>query len=46
MSRLAGAMAALEALGEAQVRNGMARYGIVTTERVITLLRSAFVMRK
>ena len=35
MSRLAGAMAALEALGEAKVRDGMARYGIVTTERVI-----------
>ncbi len=28
-------MAALEALGEAKVRDGMARYGIVTKERVI-----------
>jgi 3-methyladenine DNA glycosylase AlkD len=35
MSRLAEAMAALEALAEAKVRDGMARYGIVTEERVI-----------
>jgi 3-methyladenine DNA glycosylase AlkD len=35
MSRLAEAMAALEALGQANVRDGMARYGIVTGERVI-----------
>ena len=35
MSRLAEAMAALEALGEAKVRDGMARYGIVTAERVL-----------
>ena len=35
MTRLAEAMAALEALGEAKVRGGMARYGIVTAERVI-----------
>lgn len=33
--RLADAMDALEALGEAKVRDGMARYGIVTQERVI-----------
>jgi 3-methyladenine DNA glycosylase AlkD len=35
MTRLFEAMAALEALGEAKVRDGMSRYGIVTTERVI-----------
>ena len=35
MSRLAEAIGALEALGNAKVRDGMARYGIVTQERVI-----------
>jgi 3-methyladenine DNA glycosylase AlkD len=35
MSKPAEALAALEALGEAKVRDGMARYGIVTAERVI-----------
>lgn len=35
MSRCDEALAALEALGEAKVRDGMARYGIVTQERVI-----------
>lgn len=35
MSRLAGALAALEAQSEAKVRDGMARYGIVTAERVL-----------
>lgn len=34
-TRLPEAMAALEALGQAKVRDGMARYGIVTQERVI-----------
>ena len=34
-SRLADALHALEALGEAKVRDGLARYGIVTQERVI-----------
>ena len=35
MSRVAEALAALEALGEARIRDGLARYGIVTSERVI-----------
>jgi 3-methyladenine DNA glycosylase AlkD len=35
MTRLAEALSALEALGEAKVRDGMARYGIVTSERVL-----------
>lgn len=34
-TRLAEAVAALEALGEARFRDGLARYGIVTAERVI-----------
>jgi 3-methyladenine DNA glycosylase AlkD len=34
-SRLADALNALEALGEARIRDGLARYGIVTRERVI-----------
>jgi 3-methyladenine DNA glycosylase AlkD len=35
MTRLAEALSALAALGEAKVRDGMARYGIVTSERVL-----------
>ncbi len=35
MSRLAEALAALEALGEARIRDGLWRYGIATDERVI-----------
>jgi 3-methyladenine DNA glycosylase AlkD len=35
MSRLDEAIAALEALGEARIRDGLGRYGIVTAERVI-----------
>ncbi|HYD12244.1 MAG TPA: DNA alkylation repair protein [Allosphingosinicella sp.] len=35
MSRLPDAIAALEALGEARIRDGLSRYGIETAERVI-----------
>jgi len=35
VSRVAEAIAALEAQGEARIRDGLARYGIVTDERVI-----------
>jgi 3-methyladenine DNA glycosylase AlkD len=35
MTRLAEALAALEALGEARIRDGLSRYGIVTAEQVI-----------
>lgn len=35
MSRLAEALAALEARGEASIRDGLARYGIETRDRVI-----------
>jgi 3-methyladenine DNA glycosylase AlkD len=35
MSRLNEALAALEAAGEARIRDGLGRYGIVTTDRVI-----------
>lgn len=35
MTRVAEALAALEALGEARIRDGLARYGIGTEDRVI-----------
>ena len=35
MSRVAEALAALEGLGEARIRDGLGRYGIATAERVI-----------
>jgi 3-methyladenine DNA glycosylase AlkD len=41
VSRLAEALAALEAQGEARVRDGMVRYGIVTDERVIGVAMAA-----
>ncbi len=41
MSRLDEAIAALEALGEARIRDGLGRYGIVTAERVIGVPMSA-----
>jgi 3-methyladenine DNA glycosylase AlkD len=34
-ARIAEALAALEALGEARIRDGLSRYGIATAERVI-----------
>ena len=35
MSRVAEAIAALEAKAEARIRDGLSRYGIVTADRVI-----------
>jgi 3-methyladenine DNA glycosylase AlkD len=35
MSRLAEALAALEALAEARIRDGLSRYGIATADRVV-----------